>query len=184
MFYRRFPLSFLICGLMLAGVLLLVPAAAVKAETIVVPADGSTVFSSTLLSGIEYKISVEGTYQFGESSLAIADAEWYYDPTDQLWYENWTTPDLPTFNQNVVINNMDFDWLGRSSIAEPFTVHTFSPDHVYMLPWTGQDEPLAFSIYDAFYGDNSGSLTVSITPEPASLSLLILGGLALLRRRK
>ena len=41
---------------------------------------------------------------------------------------------------------------------------------------------LAFN--DGYYGDNSGAFTANVIPEPATLSLLALGGLALLRRSR
>jgi len=162
----------------MVGIFLLVPAETVKAETFNVPADGTTVMSSALLSGKQYEIRVEGTFRYDLPPTGFADGEWYYDTTNLRWIEGTNA------NQDLMINNTSFDWLGRSSTEEPFTAHTFSPDHVYVLPWLGQNNPLAFRIYDPYYPDNSGFLTVSIVPEPATLSLLVLGGLALLRRRK
>ncbi len=184
MFYRMFPHSFLVGGLIMVGILLFVPAETVKAETINVSADGTTVMSSVLLSGQKYELKVEGTYKYGFNPTAFADGEWSYDSTNLIWIESM--PGMPTANQDLVINNTEFDWLGRSNTGDPFTAHTFSPDHVYVIPWLGQNEPLAFNIYDVYTGDNDGFLTVNITPvpEPASLSLLVLGGLTLLRRRK
>lgn len=43
---------------------------------------------------------------------------------------------------------------------------------------------LAFNDQIGAYGDNAGFVNVSLTPEPATLLLLGLGGLALLRRRR
>ena len=42
--------------------------------------------------------------------------------------------------------------------------------------------PITFQIQDSFYPDNSGSLEVIITPEPATLALLSLGGLVLRKK--
>jgi len=165
-------------AILMAGIL---GGATVKAETIVVPANGNTVYSSILLSGEQYEIRVEGTYKYGFNPTAFADGEWSFDSANLVWIE--VMPGLPTANQDLVINNTEFDWLGRSSTGDPFMVHTFSPDHVYILPWLGQNEPLALRIYDAYSGDNSGSLTVNIVPEPATLGLLVLGGVTFLRRR-
>jgi len=82
-----------------------------------------------------------------------------------------------------LIDLAPYDWMGTTDGVD-FSVHTYSPSHVYKLYYEGTGSPLNFSISDTHYGDNSGSLTVTIIPEPATLSVLALGGLALLRRSR
>jgi len=162
---------------------LLFPTSQIKAQMldIQVPSNGTPVISSVLEAGKEYEIWVEETYSYCYTPNGFADAEWSYDTANNIWIEHIVgfTKD----NQDLFINNTEYDWLGRENVGEDFTLHTFSPDHIYKLPWMGQGEPLEFHIYDEYYGDNSGTLTVNIIPEPATLLLLTLGGL-LLRRRK
>ena len=67
--------------------------------------------------------------------------------------------------------------------------HTFSPTHIYQYDVLGTGQPLDFFIQDDYYADNSGSLQVTMTPEPTTIIIWsLLGTLALIhswwRRRK
>ena len=86
---------------------------------------------------------------------------------------------------DLLINNTEYDWLGTTDGIN-FAPHTYSPLHIYMIDsfvGNGQAISLSFRIQDADASDNSGYLNVSITPEPATLFLLTIGGL-FLRKRK
>ena len=84
------------------------------------------------------------------------------------------------------------DGLLGSADGVNWAAHTFSPDHVYRYEWPGQGQSVSFMIADHtpfggnYYGDNSGSLTVSIytVPEPTALALLAGGYLVAMRRRR
>jgi hypothetical protein len=141
----------------------------VSAEILNVSSNGTHVQSQSLLSGFEYIIEASGTYYSG----ARNDAAWY----------TWTYPTGWTEADDLRVNGQSINWLGTVD-GENFLPHTFSPSHVYRYYVFGADLPVDFFIYDGYYPDNSGSLQVNITPEPATICLLSLGGLAVLRRRK
>ena len=90
---------------------------------------------------------------------------------------------------DVLINNVSVDWFGFVDVngdelaqSDEWFVHTYSPTHRYGCAWVGEDQPVKFSIYDLGY-QNSGILTLTITPEPASLAALAALSLFSLRRR-
>ena len=136
------------------------------AEILTVPADGTTVYSSELEAGQWYEIRAEGTYVgwvYGGMNL-LADAEWR-ELDDHAWIEYPTEEYL----HDLLINDAGPDWLGRNPdiLGAVFAPHTYSSDHVYIIHLQGEGQPLGFRIQDSSYGDNSGSLTVNITPAPA-----------------
>ena len=161
-------------------------------ETLVVSAEyyadlGS---STTLADGAVYYILVEGTYEHANDGQR-ADGEWNQistPPSD--WVEEEWEGDT---EHDLLINNNEYDWWG-SALSAPDPVldyHTYAPHvfsdqhHTYWLPFVGKGDPIRFSIQDIQYNDNEGSLTVSIyVPEPATLSLLLLGGLLVSRGRR
>jgi hypothetical protein len=65
----------------------------------------------------------------------------------------------------------------------------FNPNHVYTLAWTGAGAPVTFDIYDIYYPNNTGELTVAVyqvVPAPAAILLGTLGAgvVGWLRRRR
>lgn len=155
-------------------------------ETIPVPSDGTTVYSSALDAGQSYKITAEGTYvgwQYMGMNL-LADAEWR-ELEDHTWIENPTDENL----HDILINDTEYDWMGRDPDipGAEFAPHTYSPDHIYVLYLLGSDQPISLQIYDSYYGDNSGSLTVNIDPVvpiPGAVWLFCSGLLGVLGYRK
>ncbi len=140
-------------------------------ETISVPSwNRSGVSSSTILeAGLTYWFLAEGTWRMGGSGQ-LEDAEWWtYPPDYPDWDENSSDPD--TNYGDLEIDRADYDWLGCPQ-ADPdpvdnfhdFREHTFSPSHRYWASVVGQGAAINLSLADhpSHYGDNSGSLTISI----------------------
>ena len=148
------------------------------------------VFSKSLQSGQQYLIEVTGTYRIAGATWA--DAEWaqyvtgsWDDPNDLVEYWPGGAPELV----DVAINGQDVNWMGTSDevvdTESVFAPHTYSPSHTYRYYLVGDGNSVAFSIYDDPYNDNAGGLDVTIfIPEPAVLSLLTVGGVVLLQRKR
>lgn len=151
-------------------------------DTFLVPSDGTNVDSNIVLeAGVEYTIWAEDTFTFNQGPDP-ADAEWWWHAADETWYESGAgCGDLR-------VDGASPTWMGTpdpsAEICDDniYLEHVFSPSHVYKITFVGQGDTVDFDISDSVYSDNVGALTVSITPEPASLMLLSLAGL-LIRRR-
>jgi hypothetical protein len=152
--------------------LLLAAANPLSAEILTVPSNGSKVQSQPLLASVPYTIEASGTFNYGGSA---EDAAWI------LRGAGWKQDAFGDFGC-LKVNDEFVDWQGTSD-GENYFIHTFSPAHVYRYDIVGSGEPVDFYIMDTYYGDNSGSLQVEVVPEPATLSLLALGGLVALCRR-
>jgi len=175
-------------GRALAGFIL--PDDAILVDTIQVSSysssanEGVPVFSNvTLEQGKEYAIKSEGTFVvWVYDGDHYCDAEWYQCETFS-WVE-YNTPESLT-DADLLINGDRYNWWGTTDGIE-FTEHVFSEStHEYFVPsFTGQEQKVEFLIYDSWYLDNSGSLTVEIfqIPEPATILMFGLG-VTLLRKR-
>jgi len=113
---------------------------------------------------------VSGSFLIASPDPRIADAEYYFSsgvPTDIR----------PVSGEDigVQIDGVSVDW------------GAYDPLHVYttLLTGTGSAVTLSFLDIPGGYGDNAGSLQVSISavPLPAS-GLLLLGGVLALRARR
>lgn len=123
------------------------------------------VLSSPLQSGQTYWIEVSGTWM--RDSIHWCDAEWYEPEPNEPWVEEYAGyPGL----LDLQIDEESPNWCGY--VNGLWRYQKYSPDHRYGLPWTGAGEPLLFSIYD-IGGENSGTLTVTITAIPQSETLVI-----------
>ncbi len=119
-------------------------------ETLTIDCDeGGEVASATVLSSAgSWRVRAVGTCEI--SSGRQADAE-YFD-----------------FNVGSARNRSGSLDLGIA-IDDARSARDLAPywgsyqaSHVYELPWTGADAPLSARYVDAFYGDNSGSLTLEL----------------------
>lgn len=167
-------------------------------ETVTVPfTSGGADSTIALDDGVLYWLLAEGVTSAGHSGQEN-DAEWWRSPgvppyPEWSEYADWTG--YPPNSMDLIMDGIGVDWRG-SALLDPdpiedfdtFAEHIFSPSHKYWTPWVGDGTTIHFLIVDhpSHYHDNSGSLTVGIyqTPEPATLSLLALGGLAAMRRRR
>lgn len=163
-------------------------------------ADG-VVTATVLKPGTWYWVVAEGTWLYQASDpRTVADAEWPVDYRDELLKEYWPNPPYTTDNLDLMVdstydNPSPPDWWG-SSLADPdpcnpadfgtFAPHVFSPSHRYILPVLGEGKPIHVWLYDSKYIDNAGTLSVSLheaVPEPATLSLVILGLMRVFKHR-
>jgi len=131
-------------------------------DTVVVPSDGSVVNSNvTLENGKQYLFEAIGTYRFVNwGDYGIADAEYAYRndsyslpvPSDGWTLGEDSYPSVVGLDVQVDGNNVYWG--------------DYSTEHVYAIPHTGADSAIGFSIYDSYYGDNSGSITIKIYQLP------------------
>ncbi len=163
-----------------AGLALSVTEPGLADELLTLDSHGAPVSSSPLIAGHTYSIYVEGTYTHATAGQQ-ADAEWKELDPGQGWVEYDPDP-LREPVHDVIIDEVGYDWSGLDGGS--YLPHQFSPTHQYMLTYVGAGVPIELRIYDTQYSDNSGSLTVTIVPEPATISVLALGGLTLLRRSR
>lgn len=165
-------------------------AAAGVCETLTVSSlDESGVWSDVLSDGVTYMFEASGTYCFDLSSGRIADAEWCQEngTSEEVWLEcEYGNTEAGDF-LDLGINDVLMNWCG-SADGLNWTTHTYSPNHIYRYYFVGIGERVNFRIFDGNVEDNSGSLSVAITPavpEPTSV-ITLFGGLAsliFLRRR-
>lgn len=107
------------------------------------------VSSDPLQNGQLYEIKVSGTYIF-DTLNNWADAEYFLRNGNVLKgdTEYPATPNILDLSINSCSTNTDWG--------------VYQPTHVYTMQLTGNGGPLSFCIFDTYYGDNVGSLTVEI----------------------
>lgn len=131
-----------------------------QTETLFVPSTNSTgVTSSALAVGVAYEVRSTGTIQYTIDPTSRADAEWRFIPEIFDWRETTTDSE----HLDLLIDGEDLDWKGAADGVN-FEIHTYSPSHVYITTVIGTGQPIQLSISDIIYTDNSGMLSVTITP--------------------
>ena len=149
----------------------------VLVDTLTVPATGGSVTSAvTLGAGGSYLFEALGTVSAGAS--ITTDAEYASGPTSFVWQD--LVEGYESYGEGLMELRVDGNFVEWGP---------FNANHVYTLPWTGAGNPVAFDIYDIFYSNNSGSLTVNIyeaIPAPGAILLSSLGAglVGWLRRRR
>jgi hypothetical protein len=121
-----------------------------------------------LAAGENYLLTVSGTFLLGNNPTRhIADAE---------FFNLGSTPLNPIATPGVGVDGADVDF------------GPFNASHVYTTRIVGDGSTINVFFADSNYGDNSGSLEVSIStvPLPAGMALMLtgLGALGAARRRK
>jgi hypothetical protein len=133
------------------------PGHAALIDSFVLPTDGSTVTSSAVLaSGTTYSIQVSGTFEIGciGGDPCPTDAEYYVPsagpnagtPFDYTGFSNTSGTDV-----GAQINGVSVYW-------GPFQL-----SRVYSILFVGLDDSIDMRYLDSNYGDNVGSLDVSIS---------------------
>lgn len=118
-------------------------------QTLSVLPTGETIDSMPLQTGQLYELIVSGTYIY-DLEGDWADAE-YFVQQDVIIKGDTEYPSFP--------NILDLS-INGPSINQDWGV--YQSTHIYTKEWTGNGEALSFAIYDSFYDDNVGSLTVEI----------------------
>lgn len=117
--------------------------------------------SNTLTTGVTYIIEATSTYTFAPGmgqGAGIADAAYSLrapgynnSSTSSEWVDGGVFPAPYTNWLELWINGAAVNW------------GPFNSSHLYTTSVVGAGVPVSFSILDDAYGDNSGSLSVSIT---------------------
>lgn len=130
-----------------------VPAGYALAETITVPTTGASVFSSTLQSGVNYKIRGCGTVALASDGRPVdGDAEYQFSEDHTTFVQ-----DAPSgcVDVGIGINDTVNDGSKFPSWG------AFSQTHNYTIDFLGAGAPIGLNFHDCFY-ENVGSLTVLI----------------------
>ncbi len=115
-----------------------------------VPANGEVVNSAPLESGKKYLVKVSGAAQAGDN--IHFDAECASDGGVTPWING--VPRYLSYGENLLdlkINDNFVDW----GSCEPV-------NHTYYYLLNGNGSPVSFKVYDIYYPNNTGSLTVEI----------------------
>ncbi len=132
-------------------------------EDVIVPSDGTKVFSSALANDQSYAFIANGTYVYRPNAVGnISDAAFSMrsytgDPVNPTGhpYEPWVDVNLlPSSGRLGITIDDDVPGTNWSDI--------FNSLHEYALGYTGTGNTASFQIHDDQYGDNSGSLSVAI----------------------
>ena len=160
------------------------PVQATIIDTFALPTTGGTVNSSvSLASGTPYIIEVSGTFDINCSGPCLADAEYYLFGGTAYDNTGFSNTDGVGVNVGAQINGVSIDW------------GPFQPLHVYSILFLGLGSTINMGYLDTNYGDNTGSLSVTIAttstipavPVPAAFWLFgtaLIGFVGMSRRRK
>ena len=137
------------------------PAGYVLQETISVPVDGSSVRSTPLAAGANYKIRASGTFTVGGNGDGRGDAEYanFIDPPGSLQ----DVCGLGSFGEDL---GLGIDDAVNDSRKSPYW-GSYSPTHEYTTGVGGTGASISLNYHDCNYADNRGSLTVEIFREAA-----------------
>ena len=124
----------------------------VLVDTVTVPAAGTVVYSNiTLDDGVEYLLEASGTAFAGDT----IDFDAKYSITNRIPGDTWTDTvsgyeGYGTGLLDLKVNGAFVGW------------GVFNPAHVYSLTMTGTGATVELQIYDIYYPNNTGELTVEI----------------------
>ena len=117
-------------------------------DTITVPSNGNPASSNVLESGVTYRLEASGTFTYN-SAGDWADAEWYLKNGDVV--KGDTEGSKPyVLDTSIDGYSMNRDW------------GDYNAEHIYTILLDGTGSTADFSIYDSYYGDNNGFITVEI----------------------
>jgi hypothetical protein len=158
------------------------PAQAALVDSFALPTNGGTVNSTAVLtSGTLYTIEVSGTFQIGCGGDCPADAEYYFTGGTAYTLTGFDNP--AGVDVGATINGTKVLW-------GPYT-----PTNIYSIAFLGLGSTISMGYLDSNYGDNRGTLSVSIlsdssipaVPVPATVWLFgtaLVGFIGVSRRRK
>lgn len=129
-------------------------------ETIAVPADNADGVSSanTLVSGKDYLLKASGTAHAcvtGCGYSIIFDPEYSTSNGGTTWEDGVAAPYV-SYGPNLLdlmVNGVSVNWDDDA---------VYNADHTYWYDFAGTGAPVSFQVFDLFYPNNSGNLTVDI----------------------
>ncbi|MGK3966289.1 hypothetical protein WMF38_19155 [Sorangium sp. So ce118] len=123
-------------------------------DVVSVPSDGTATYSTFVpQTGNVYFMKASGTYSYW---YRPADAECSYRPAES-YGPGWVLgedvfPQSWSVALDVLVDGTDISW---GSTCNEY-------DHTYVVPYVGQGHAASFSIWDSYYGDNSGNISVEL----------------------
>lgn len=125
------------------------PLAWVAVESITVPVNGTQVMSAmTMQSGVAYRLRASGTFVIQSESGTQGDAEWWNFASLQ---DGVSGVDVGLAVNDTAVNTTRTPKWGA-----------YQSSHVYEVDWTGNGARLVAMLHDGNYGNNTGSLTLTI----------------------
>ncbi len=127
-------------------------------ETVIVPANSETTVSSaiSLVSGKNYVFKASGTANAGDGIDFDVDYS-FRIPTSITWTDAVSTYEyLGDTLLDLMVNSGFVNWDNDA---------VYNPTHTYEYTFVGAGAPATFQVYDVYYPNNTGSLTVNIYAE-------------------
>jgi hypothetical protein len=143
---RKLVATALAVAVSATGLLVVSTEAAATPQTVSVPSDGSHV--SVNVGPGNYTLTANGTYLYGSLSTQYADASYF-------WGDLGDCAKTADNNHNLLVDGAS-PWLGPCSNT-----------HTYQAPYVCTSAigcTIDLQIADTYYPDNSGSLSVTVTP--------------------
>ena len=126
----------------------------VSLQTLSIPANGSLVYTSSLVKGLQYRFKVTGTWGWDSNSLHKADASF-------VTADGWSSVSRVAGGRSLEIADVKQSCVTPAAGCTPAT---YASNHTYLIDKTADsDGPVKLRIYDDNYADgNSGSLSVEV----------------------
>ncbi len=125
-------------------------------ETLSVPANSGSPVSSTaaLISGHEYKLKASGTAMACNEPgcVIVFDPEYSTSDSGTTWVDG-VAPPYDSYGPNLLDLMVDGGYVNWGA---------YNPAHTYEIPYVGTGAPASFGVYDVFYPNNTGALSVDI----------------------
>lgn len=128
------------------------------------PAGPVVIYSPVLIDGQAYQFKASGLYKFAPWSpypAGWADAKYSNRlATITPYIGGWVDGALlgTPYGLQVTL----YDGNTTTPLAPVGWVEPYNDAHIYTAPYTGGGTSIGFFIWDSYYGDNSGSLTIEI----------------------
>jgi len=127
-------------------------------ETVTVPASGLAAVSSltSLLPGKNYVLKASGTANAGDGIVFDADYS-FRTPTSVTWTDAVST--YESYGDTLLDLKVNGGFVNWDNDA------TYNTNHTYEYHLTGSGSPVSLLIYDVYYPNNTGSLSVDVYAE-------------------
>lgn len=124
-------------------------------DTVVVNANSSAGSNSSLnlLNGYHYSFKASGTANAGDNINFDADYS-FRTPTSSTWTDAVSTYEV--YGDTLLDLRVNGGFVNWDNDA------VYNPDHTYWYHFVGSGTSVNFSVYDVYYPNNTGSITVDI----------------------